>query len=65
MTHDMIVLDATKSKISIYSGGYTLIHKIDTSKLLTQTLKAMPDVKIVNLSDADGSNIQLHLSDGS
>ena len=65
MTHDMVVLDSSKSKISFYSGGYTLVHKIDTSKLLTQTLKALPDVKIVNLSDTDGSNVQLHLSDGS
>ena len=55
----MIVLDATKSKISIYSGGYTLVHRIDTTKLLANTLSGpiLSDLKVTDLSDGNGSNI--------
>ena len=63
----MVVLDTAKSKILIYSGGYTLVHKIDTTKLLANTLSGpiLSDLKVTNLSNGNGSNIQLHLSDGS
>ena len=63
----MVVLDAVRGRVSIYSGGYTLIHRIDTAKLLQSVTSgpSMSDLKVVDLSDANGSNIQLHLSDGS
>ena len=53
----MVVFDAAKARISIYSGGHILVHRIEANKLLTNTLIAMPDLKVVNISNASDSNI--------
>ena len=65
MNQDLVCLDSVSGKLSIYSGGTTLIHSIDPTRLF-QSMPTTPlGFRTIGLSNSSGSSLQLHLSDGS
>ena len=65
MNQDLVCLDSASGKLAIYSGGTTLIHKIDPAKLLPSVSTNPLGLRATELSHPSDSNLQLHFSDGS
>jgi len=55
------MLSSARGVITICSGGYSVVRTIEVSKLLQQLSLTG---QLLRISDSRGSNLQLHLADG-